>query len=397
MMPPMSPGAGGNSQAAERPDSAGLLNAGPKPWEGEVPPLGDPQTPVGGTQQGLGGMPMMPPMSPGAGGNSQAAERPDSAGLLNAGPKPWESEAPDLGEPEAPQGALPGVTAPDTPTPTAEVPAAPAGQDLQRPVIVPPVPGSPGWSPTASTPGDGTRPAVGGTPEVPPGVGNHKDQAAERSDASGLRESTGTPWEHDGPDLGEPDVSQGAETRETADWAAIGPALGKPVPVPEPEAEHSEEPEDWVPVVRRVGGEQDTSAWDVPGDGLPWLVLFPVTGRTDEERDRPAPHYTLRDTRPWEPPGDSGYASWRRAKWAEGDTVIDEEEKKPLRCGGPNFTPEELAEMEAEEERARAEAEQAEEEQEEEQEQERSSSDLLVRDTSAWGDESAGPPSGVIG
>jgi hypothetical protein len=348
----------------------------------DAPPVGD--------QNNRGGMPMMPPMSPGGAGNNQAAERPDSAGLLEAGKEPWESEAPDLGEPEAPQGTLPGSTAAEM-SPV-DIPAELAEPDVEPLGFVPPVPGPQGWSPGATTPANGTRP--GGPPVMPPGTGNPKDQTPERPDSSGLLETTGTPWENDGPDLGEPAAPQGAETRQAADWAA--PAETPVQPASEPEAELAEEmPEDWVPVVRRDDGEQDTSAWDVPGGGLPWLVPFPVSTRPEEEeRDRPAPDYALRDTRPWEPE-DSGAADWKNAKWAEGDTLVDEEEEQPILCGGPAGA---SADIEAEEERARAEAEQAEaDEEEEDEEKERTAADLLVRDTSAWGDKPAGPPSGVIG
>ncbi|MEU5846090.1 hypothetical protein [Saccharopolyspora shandongensis] len=314
-------------------------------------------------------------MSPGAGGQNQSAERPDSAGLLDAGKHPWESEAPDLGEPEAPQGALPGQVGLDSSTP------APAGP--------------PSWSPEESTPVNGTGPGMGMPPVMPPATGNPGRPAEERPESSGRLESGRSPWESDGPDLGEPQVPQGASPGEPVEQVVTEPQAD-PVPAPEPEAElATEPPENWVPVVRRGDGTQDTSAWDVPGDGLPWLVPFPVAARPEEgERDRPAPDYALRDTRPWEPSADS---NWRRAKWAEGDTPVEEEADGPVLCGGGmNFTPEELAAMEEEEERARVEAEQAEADQEEE-EKERSAADLLVRDTSAWGDKPAGPPSGVIG
>ncbi|MFD9895276.1 hypothetical protein ACFWY9_38550, partial [Amycolatopsis sp. NPDC059027] len=327
--------------------------------------------------QGLGGMPMTPPMSPGgAGGGGQGAERPDAAGLLKAGTEPWESEVADLGEPEAPQGALPGVAGPDPSASTVD------GPDLPLPGIVSAVPGPPDWSPSVDDPA----PGVGALPVLPPWAGN-REPADERSKASELLESTDTPWEREGPDLGEPEVPQATETQEAADWPPAGVGATSPDQEPEP-------PEDWVPVVRRENDGVDTSAWEVPGGGLPWLAPFPVAGRTEEsDRDRPGPDYTERDTRPWEPAGD---ANWRRTKWAEVQTAYDEVEEKPILCGGLNLTPEELAAMEEEEERARLEAERADADQEAE-EKERTSADLLVRDTSAWGDKPAGPPSGVIG
>lgn len=268
-------------------------------------------------------------MPPGAGGQGSGNERSDASGLLEAGGEPWASTRSDTGEPEAPQGAVPG-----------------------------------------------------GVPLVPsPAVGSRT--APERSESSDLLAAGDQPWERTGPDSGEPEVPQGVPVAQTRE--------GDPGDTPEL-------PEDRVPVVRRDEEEQDTSAWDVPSDGLLWLAPFPVRARPEEsERDRPAPDYALRDSTPWNGAPGNGYDTWRSAKWAEGSgTPV--EDAPPLMCGGPNLTPAELAAMkEAERVQAEAEAAAAAEEEDDEAKAERSSADLLVRDNSAWGAGPATPPNGVIG
>lgn len=143
-------------------------------------------------------------------------------------------------------------------------------------------------------------------------------------------------------------------------------------------------------MVREDESTKDTTAWDAPGV-LPWLVPFPVGGSAERKREEPAPDHALRDTAPWEPE-DSGFATWRRANLAEGERI--EPEASPVRCGGPNYTREQLAAMRAERE---AEAKAETEAEEEEEDKERTSSDLLVRDTSAWGGRTSAPPPGVLG
>ncbi|WP_132494756.1 hypothetical protein [Saccharopolyspora elongata] len=411
MMPPMMPpGAGGGQGSnAERPDASGLLDAGEKPWESAGPNVGEPEAPpegvppVAGPQdwspgQGLpqngqqvpGGMPMVPPMMPpGAGGQGSNAERPDASGLLDAGEKPWESTRPNAGEPEAPDGAAPGGPVLGMPPTNVETPGLTldAGMPLEG---VPRAAGPQDWTPGESTPPGGQQ-VPGGMPMVPPGAGG-QGSSAERPDASGLLDAGDKPWESAGSDGGEPEAPNGTPAHPAESVGQSGEDTAGP-------GNPAETPEDHVPVVRRDAAEQDTSAWDVPSDGLPWLVPFAVAARPEEsERDRPAPDHALRDDRPWTgaPSSDNGYATWRSAKWAEGNGKPVEDEQ-PLMCGGPTLSPEEAAAMRAEKQ-AQAEAEAAAAEAEEEDEKkERSRADLLVRDNSAWGAGPATPPSGVIG
>ncbi|MGP4014995.1 hypothetical protein [Saccharopolyspora sp. 5N708] len=433
MVPPMMPpgaGGGGSPGSGGLSDSSGLLDGGERPWKntGGGPDVGEPQSPSGavpggggldaapetvppgagevpegqvppgasdlppewspgtGTgQQSPGGMPMVPPMMPpgaGGGGSPGSGERSDSSGLLDAGGRPWETAVPDeaIGDPAAPEGAIAAV-------------------------------GPPEWAPEADTGQQvpGGMPMV--PPMVPPGAGSGGTGSnGARSDSSGLLDAGEKPWESTGPDqvAGDPRAPEGTVAAGPAEWSPSG---GQPAespqgvqfvpgafpPPPEPRARYEEPgevpqpPEDHIPVVRRDEGDQDTSAWNVPSTGLPWLVPFPVRdGDPEWGRDRPAPDYTLRNSDPWqgsEP--DAGYAVWRRAKLGEGErTSVDE---PLLMCGGPVLTPSQLAAMAAEE-RAQAEAEAA----EEEEERERTSADLLAKDTSAWGDWPT-PPSGGLG
>ncbi|MCX2731751.1 hypothetical protein OOZ19_16030, partial [Saccharopolyspora sp. NFXS83] len=407
MMPPMMPpGAGGaGGGGSERSDASGLLDAGSEPWAGSGPAAGDPEAPFGAPpisappvgeaspvdafdeneqqapgQQVGGGMPMMPPMMPpGAGGlGGGGSERSDASGLLDAGSEPWASAGPPAGEPEAPS----------VPLPPAEVPSAPpAPQQRADP----------------PTPVSDTGQVAGGVPVVPlvvPPLGalgpnRERERSVERPGTHEPLPDDSVPADADA------DVPADAGGGGGAPAAPVDPAAHEVEPS-SVEAGEPELPQDHVPVVRHDDVAKDTGAWDSPG-GLPWLLPFPVSNGADRDRERPAPDHSLRDTTPWEAeqtPGDSGYAAWRRASLG-GDRRVAVTEERPPRCGGPDFTPEELAAMRAEEraeaERQAEEKAKAEAEADAEEEKERSSSDLLVRDNSAWGGGSAKPPPGALG
>ncbi|ONI83116.1 hypothetical protein ALI144C_16550 [Actinosynnema sp. ALI-1.44] len=411
MMPPVQPPAGGQGSGNERSDASGLLDGGDKPWQSDGPEVGVPQVPPGG-------MPMVPPVQPPAGQGSNS-ERSDASGLLDGGDQPWLSSGPDLGEPKAPDGAvaLPGGM---PMVPPVQPPAGGNNQGNERSDASGLLHGGdkPWLSNGSETSGPeapgGAVPVPGGMPVVPVSTGGPD---AKRTNTADLIETGDHPWDTNDTNTGDPDAPKGTvaggpwpdSTPSTADQSAAGqrdwlPLAAVPVvpsvPAVEPDEpdEIPEPPEDHVPVIRPDGGE-DTSAWDVPAGGLPWLVPFPVTTAADGERegDRKAPDYALRDSEPWEgrPAPDPGYDTWRKAKWAENSAM--EQEPRPLMCGGPEMTPEELAEREAARAKAEAEAKAAEAEDDDENKKERSSADLLVRDDAAWGSGPAVPPSGVIG
>ncbi|WP_258342257.1 hypothetical protein [Saccharopolyspora gregorii] len=333
----------------------------------DVPDAGEQQSPG---EPVRGGMPMMPPMMPpgasGGGGN----ERSEASGLLDAGSEPWESAGSVAGDPEVPVAAIqdgPGLEAPHT-----EVPSEPRERTA------------------APAPVGESGQVAGGMPVVPlvvpplggPGPNRDRERPVDSSGAGGWPPSDHAPAD---------EVGGPAPADTTAQ--EVEPVFA--------EGDRPDLPEDHVPVVRHEDVDKDTGAWDSTG-GLPWLVPFPVAGGADREREQSTSDYSMRDTAPWEAESSdgSGYAAWRRASLGGGERVAVEEQQPP-RCGGPDFTPEELAAM-REQERAeaerRAEAEaKAEAEAQDEEEKERSSSDLLVRDNSAWGGGSAKPPPGALG
>ncbi|MEC3980612.1 hypothetical protein [Amycolatopsis sp. H20-H5] len=203
---PMGGGMGGGTGGApERPDSSGLLDGGVEPWKGGAPPpIGDPRgldtpssnpadwaAPGGGKGDQMPGMPGMP-MGQGAGmggaGGGTAAERPDSAGLLDGGVEPWKGG-------ELPGGDPSGV---DAPALNPAEWAAPG--DVGKGVQSPGMPGMPM--------GQGVGGAGGGT-------------AAERPDSAGLLDGGVEPWT--GADLpgGDPKGVDAPALDPTA-WAAPG-------------------------------------------------------------------------------------------------------------------------------------------------------------------------------
>ncbi|MGI5499190.1 hypothetical protein [Lentzea sp. CA-135723] len=326
MMPPFSPPAHNGQGGPERPDSSGLLDGGPKPWEGTKPPgLGDPDgfsespgdreswAPVGGVPQGLGGSPMMPPMAPPAQNNQGGAERPDAAGLLDGGAQPWEGvDAPGLGDPDgfsempgdreswAPVGGVPQGFGGSPMMP----PMAPPAQNNQGGAERPDAAGlldggaqpwegvdAPGlgdpdgiaelpgdresWAPVSAVPQ-----GFGGSPMMPPMAppAQNNQGGAERPDAAGLLDGGAQPWEGvDAPGLGDPDgIAELPGDRER--WAPIGGVLtpglgGSPTAPPQSGAERPES------AGLLDGGPQPWGSVSSPGlgdPGVPVVVPPPV-------------------------------------------------------------------------------------------------------------------------
>jgi uncharacterized protein YukE len=185
-MPGMGGGAGGGlgDPSGERSDASGLLDGDAEPWEGSPDVGGELGSPLGALAGGSGldlpgaadgGMPYMPGMGGGSGGQlgDPSGERSDASGLLDGDAEPWEG-SPDVGgELGSPLGALAGGS----------------GLDL------------PGAGDLSS---DGA--ADGGMPYMP-GMGGGAggglgDPSGERSDASGLLDGDAEPWESS-PDAGE--------------------------------------------------------------------------------------------------------------------------------------------------------------------------------------------------
>ncbi|MGW6449964.1 hypothetical protein [Lentzea sp. NPDC055074] len=312
MMPPLSPPAQNGQGNQERPDSSGLLDGGPKPWEGVTPPgLGDPDgiselpgdrekwapSPVGGVlPPNLGGSPMMPPLSPPAQNGQGNQERPDSSGLLDGGPKPWESvNPPGLGDPDG-ISELPG--------------------DREN------------WAP--SPVGGVLPPNLGGSPMMPPlsppaqnGQGNQ-----ERPDSSGLLDGGPNQWESaTPPGLGDPDGLV-EHPGEREDWApspvdgVVVPAQGglpgspmmPPVAPPAQNGQGAQErpdssglldggPQPWQSAPVSGLGDPDGAAEPVPlrqnpspvalnAPGVPVVALPPVGGlerQPSRRREEEAP------------------------------------------------------------------------------------------------------------
>ncbi|MER7011920.1 hypothetical protein ABT324_10880, partial [Saccharopolyspora sp. NPDC000359] len=378
-------------------------------------------------------------------------ERSDSSGLLDVGDEPWTGVPASVGDPDAPAGALPGAPAPEPPENAAPLaPTPPAGapepSDTGAPLDSTPVAGAPnaaaaeeqlddfvpplGWLSAAQpvvgdaplppspapTPSSGERPkasAVTAPVEAgPPAAQQDPGPAADAPLETGaLLETeapleagapagthapsrtdapvgTDAPVETDSPVGTDAPLVRDAPQQEGDDGGTGGPD-GETVDQEVPERQ-----EDHVAIVQPAGAK-DTDSWDVPGGALPWLVPFAVRPPAEDEQERAKPDHALRDSAPWE---DTTFATWRRATLGEGEQpkVPDQ----PLRCGGPDYTPEQLAEMRAAKEAEEAEAAReaaADDEDDEGDGTERSSADLLVRDDSAWGGGRAVPPSGGIG
>lgn len=209
------PGGANSGGGPERSDASGLLNGGPKPWQGTPPPgLGDPsgldapaKTPTDwaspaqrspqafpGAGAGMppgGGMPGSP--GAGAANGGSGAERSDASGLLNGGPKPWTgTDMPGLGDPS-------GVDAPATD------PAEWATSNQRSP---------------QAFPGAGAgMPPGGGMPGSPGAGAANGGSGAERSDASGLLGNETKPWTGtDMPGMGDPSGVD-APAKDPAEWA----------------------------------------------------------------------------------------------------------------------------------------------------------------------------------
>jgi hypothetical protein len=159
---------------------------------------------------------------------------------------------------------------------------------------------------------------------------------------------------------------------------------------------------DRIAVVQPDEGTEDISAWDVPLGALPWLLPPATAGRDENRREevsslapQVAPGELLPPAEsvpePAPEPGSPALATWRRVKGDPTGTPAPKEYltlDRPV-CGGPTYTPEQLAAMEAEdEEAARREAEQ----EEAEAAKERTAIELLKQDDTAWN--SRGPRGG---
>ena len=430
---------GGLSTESGLPDGTGL---GDGLGDG-VGGLGD-----AGSGEGLGegGMPYMPGMGGGAGqGQGQNNERSDASGLLSGDAEPWS------GLPEAAEetGALLGAAAggpglhglgadPFTALPT-------GGQLTEDPVTAAALPDEE-WS--AAEAGGAAAGAGEGMPYMPGmggGTGQAQGQNGERSDASGLLEGDGDPWEGapaptgeagspQGATAGAAGLELGAEVTEAAEAAAVlsaaaalaaqqrrhdDPVVAVPLALAgeavawgeQPatveaaaEAEASaaeqaltgagEEPELLPALVGEAGpgSGEETAAWDVGGDTLVPL-LWGLVG-PDEERDVLS----------------SGYATAEEGTWGGrsvvapgGDAEEEQEEEGPTwTTWRPDQTPapggltaaaiaatgalsarstDEVPEEEPEEET---------DEEPEEKPQRRSIADLLVQDGDIWGDLGSG-------
>lgn len=198
--------------------------------------------------------------------------------------------------------------------------------------------------------------------------------------------------------MGEPEALEG--TRAMPAGGGFGlPAADDEPPGPSRTGEvHTVWPRTWgheeelppghVPVVRRSGTDEDTTAWDVAGPWSAWLTaLLGTAGRDGGDDTTGAAVFRDDDTERLAAPG---YATWRRTNAPRdgSDPAGD-----PARCGGPVLTKEEQDAVAAEE---RAAAERAAEDGEDESEEEHRSADLLARDDSAWG-AAPPPPPGVLG
>ncbi|MER6990043.1 hypothetical protein ABT311_13000, partial [Saccharopolyspora hirsuta] len=335
-------------------------------------------------------------------------ERSDSSGLLDVGDEPWSGVGtpPAVGDPDAPAGALPGGPAPEPPgseTPLAATsmsgnlpPGAAGGEEQLDDTVLPvasaplaaggaPLPPSPAPAPQ---PGPGERSkerAVTVPGEAEPPAAQQVPAFAAKPTGTEIPLGTGAVLEADAPFEADAPLVRDAPQQEVDDGEPGGPE-GDTVDQEAPERQ-----EDHVAIVQPVG-DKDTSSWDVPVGALPWLVPFAVRPAAEDEGDRAKPDHALRDSAPWQ---DTTFATWRRA-------TLGEDEQPPVRdqppmCGGPDYTPEQLAEMRAAKEAEAARAAAADDEDDEEDGAERSSADLLVRDDSAWGGGRAVPPSGGIG
>ncbi|MFC1408808.1 WXG100 family type VII secretion target [Streptacidiphilus sp. N1-12] len=244
-MPGMGGGAGqGQGQNLERSDASGLLSGDAEPWAGSTDVGGgEAGSPLGalaggpgldglggdslgdgigglGAGEGLGegGMPYLPGMGGGAGqGQGQNNERSDASGLLSGDAEPW-SGLPEAAE-EA--GTLLGAAAggPGLHGLGADLFAAsPVGEPLaEEPVTATALPdgewSAAGADEAAAAEAEQAAGAGEGMPYMPGmggGAGPGQGQANERSDASGLLEGDGEPWEGAPAATGEAGSPQGA-------------------------------------------------------------------------------------------------------------------------------------------------------------------------------------------
>ncbi|MGF6831538.1 hypothetical protein P3T36_007422 [Kitasatospora sp. MAP12-15] len=481
-MPGMGGGAGqGQGQNNERSDASGLLSGDAKPWSGSTDVGGgEAGSPLGaltggpgldGLGDGIGGlgelgagngvgalgapgsgeslgaggagegMPYMPGMGGGAGqGQGQNNERSDASGLLSGDSEPW-SGLPEAGE-EA--GTLLGAAAGGPGLHglgTDPFTALPAGEQLSEdPATAAALPDD-GWS--AAGAGAGAGAGEDGMPYMPGmggGAGQGQGQNNERSDASGLLEGEGEPWEGAPAATGEAGSPQGAaagagglelgaeaavaeavllaeaaalaarqhQHRHDDPVAAVPPALageavawGEEPAAAEPpsgataltQAEVDPAALAGEPVPAALAGGpgsgagEEVAAWDVGGDTLVPL-LWGLVG-PDEERDVLSSGYATAEDGTW---------GAQAAVAPAGDAEEEQEEGPTWTTWRPDRTPapggltaaaiaatgalsarstDEVPEEDPEEET---------EEEPGEQPQRRSIADLLVQDGDTWGD-----------
>jgi hypothetical protein len=389
-------------------------------------------------------------------------EKSDASGLLAGDVATWESaDLPGLGAPDAPTGTLPGEPAAGVYSPPGFT-VPPIAPIIGIAPVVGPHRSEPdkeersnasqllesesafGAPVGATEPGlpAGTAQAVDGSlPPLPPPPptqlvdhdGHHRDGANVIPPIFPWARGSGTIAERD-----QPERPRSAEyLEESSPWVPGGPA-GSPEETPGEAPDENGESmpntlDDRVPVVRSDGSDDDFDSWN--NETLPWggdegtvddddvdddPPGLPRGGPNDGADEDPAAWGSLgwQDERiddtagpDADVPVSPAYTAWRPSRIDPEAEAAARIRERPLNCGGPDLSEEELAQVLAEREAADRErrarhqrllgrpVEGDEEEEEEDDDQkksdERQALKLLRQDGGAWGGNVA--DSGVIG